>query len=355
MKEVVRALSLLGLRELVAEFGGDLDALAREAGLELDDLNEPEKLIPARKAHELVNFAAARLGRKDLGLLWGARSDPSRLGPLYVAVANAQTGRQALELVANFLHVNFPTGSVFLKKLPGRPHDFLGVRSYLRNPPPLAHFHERRVGSLHVVLKLVCGPGYGPHQVWFSHEQLSSMPAYQRVFGVRPLFGMKENGLVIARSVLDAVRPSANRQVREMAVAYLKAHAPAADASITAETRYVTEVLMRSSLCTVTEAARVLGLHQRSLQRRLRDEGTSFEEVRDGVRRDMARALLADPSLPITDIGLQLHYANASAFSRSCQRWFGRSPSAERERQLRASRRPDQAKTRSTSLFGTGH
>ncbi len=344
MKEAVRALTLLGLRELVAEFGGDLDVLAAEVGIGPDELRDPQRLVQSRKVHELINLAAARLGRKDLGLLWGARSDPSRLGPLHVAVANAQTGRQAIELVATFLHVNFPTGAVTLKKLPGRPQDFLGVRSYLQNPPPLAQFHERRVGSLHIVLKLVCGAGYGPAEVWFSHQQLSPMAAYMRVFGVRPSFGMKENGLVIARSVLDAVRPSANRQVRDMAIAYLKANAPAPDATITAEARYVTEILMRSSLCTVTDAARVLGLHQRSLQRRLRDEGTSFEELRDGVRRDMARILLADLSLSITDIGLQLHYANASAFSRSCQRWFGRSPTAERERQRRGGRRQERSR-----------
>ncbi len=355
MKEAVRALSLLGLRELVAEFGGDIEAFAREVGIEPGGLSEPERLIPASKAHELVNLAAARLARTDLGLLWGARSDPARLGPLYVAVANAQTGRQAVELVASFLHVNFPTGSVFVKKLAGRRHEFLGIRSYLKNPPPLAQFYERRVGSLHVILKQVCGQEYKPDEVWFSHDRLSPMTAYQQVFGVRPLFGMKENGLVIARSVLDAVRPEANRQVREMAIAYLKAHAPVADRSMAAEARYVIEILMRTSFCTVKEVARTLGVHQRNLQRQLKAEATTFETVRDEVRCEMARTLLGDPSISITDVGLQLHYANASAFSRSCQRWFGRSPSAERRFQSRPGRSQPRARNHSSRPVGTGH
>ena len=227
MREVVRALTLMGLDELVSELGGDLGKYADQIGFDLTSITYPERFVPARKVHELTNFAAGQLKRRDLGLLWGARSNPARLGPLHVALTSAQSGRQALSLIARFLHVNFPTGAVILKSLRGG-RELIAVRSLLRHPPPLTQFYERRVGSLHAILKLVCGRDYQPEEVWFTHEQNAALSAYLRVFGVRPSFGMPDNGLVIARSVLDAVRPAANDQVREMAVSYLRSQAPPA-------------------------------------------------------------------------------------------------------------------------------
>lgn len=347
MTELVRALTLLGLRELVLEFGGKPHALARKAGLDPRVFDQPERLISARKAHTIVNLAADEIGRCDLGLIWGARSDPSRLGPLHVALANAETGREALQLVARFLHLNFPLGAVRLTKRSGRKQYLITIRSYLQDPPPMVQFYERRVGSLHVVLKLVCGQRYRPDEVWFRHEQLSPDAAYRRVFGTLPRFGMPEDGLVIARSTLDAVRPNANLQVREMAVAYLQQQSPQPVRSRAEETRRIVEALIRSSTCTIAEAARAMGIHPRTLQRDLKQDSVTFEIIRDDVRRAMARQLLADKSQSITQIGLQLHYATPSAFTRSCRRWFRASPSAMRKALLSPPSRPGARKTAS--------
>lgn len=338
MRELVRALSLLGLPELVSELGGNLREIARDVNFDLSVLAAPDRLVSARKAHELVNHAAARLGRPDLGLQWGARSDPSRLGPLFVAVAHAATGRDAVDMIARFLHLNFPLGGVFLEKLPRR-RELLTVRSYIADPPLLIQFYERRVASLHVLVKHVCGAGYGPDEVWFSHDQLSPMSVYERVLGVRPRFGMNKNGLVIASARLDAIRPTANRQLREMAVAYLHQSAPPPGVSDAAKVRHLIETLMQTSDCDVATTARAMGLHQRTLQRRLSAQDITFEALKDDVRRSLSKVLLKDPAISITEASFRLHYASTSAFSRSCQRWFGVSPTQLRRKLQRRSRR----------------
>jgi AraC-like DNA-binding protein len=330
--------TLLGLRELVSDLGGDLEAYAREVGIDLTVTRAPDLFLSSRKVHELVNVAAERLKRKDLGLLWGARSDPARLGPLHVALVNAASGREALELIVRFLHINFPTGSVTLRPMAGGQREFIGVRSALPRPPSLIQFYERRVGSLHVLLKTVCGPAYRPDEVWFTHERQSSFAAYQNVFGIRPSFAMPENGIVVSRRVLDAARPATNSQVREMAVSFLKTHAPPADTSMTSEARYMVGILMRSSNCTSSQSARALGMHPRTLQRRLQKENASFEAIKDEVRRNMASEMLADPSMPLTSIAHHLHYANLSAFSRRCRTWFGKPPTLVRRGLLRRSK-----------------
>ena len=90
------------------------------------------------------------------------------------------------------------------------------------------------------------------------------------------------------------------------------------------------------------------------LQRDLRLEGFTFENIRDDVRRAMARQMLADTSQSITEIGMQLHYATPSAFTRSCRRWFRASPSAMRKTLLSQPGRQGGRKTTSSMRKSSG-
>lgn len=74
------------------------------------------------------------------------------------------------------------------------------------------------------------------------------------------------------------------------------------------------------------EAAEYFRVSERTLQRRLAESGTSLNEVRDEVRRDLADKLLTETSLSATEIAQRLGYSAASAFTRSMIRWFGKTP-----------------------------
>src|SRR4029453_11962838 len=64
----------------------------------------------------------------------------------------------------------------------------------------------------------------------------------------------------------------------------------------------------------------------RTLQRRLRAEGLVFERLFDDVRREQAIPLLADPTLPVSDVAGLLGYVEQSSFSHAFRRWTGMSP-----------------------------
>jgi AraC-like DNA-binding protein len=76
--------------------------------------------------------------------------------------------------------------------------------------------------------------------------------------------------------------------------------------------------------------ARPLGLSERTLQRRLRDEGTTFGALVDDVRLELARMYLGDPELAIFEVAFLLGYSEPSAFNRAFRRWTGASPSEHR-------------------------
>jgi AraC-like DNA-binding protein len=99
-----------------------------------------------------------------------------------------------------------------------------------------------------------------------------------------------------------------------------------ADASFCAAVRRRVALELASGSVTALRTAEELGTSERTLDRRLSAEGTSFRELLDGVRLEMAGRYLRDPRLSLAEIAFLLGYSEASAFHRSFKRWTGRTP-----------------------------
>lgn len=91
--------------------------------------------------------------------------------------------------------------------------------------------------------------------------------------------------------------------------------------------------------CSVDEAAALFGIHRRTLHRRLKREGVTFDALVEDVRADLAQELLAARNTRLSEIAGTLGYADVSAFSRAFRRWFGTTPA--RWRSEGGSRRSD--------------
>jgi AraC-like DNA-binding protein len=90
-------------------------------------------------------------------------------------------------------------------------------------------------------------------------------------------------------------------------------------------------VLMGEEL-NLRNLAELLYISERSLQRRLTESGTSFRQLQEETRFDLARQLLHETQDSVTEIGFELGYSNPANFTRAFQRWAGVSP--RRYRQL---------------------
>jgi AraC-like DNA-binding protein len=90
--------------------------------------------------------------------------------------------------------------------------------------------------------------------------------------------------------------------------------------------------LIESGQCNNERICEALGLHPRTLHRRLKAEGKAFESIKDDVRRDVALRYLQETDHSLTFIAEKLGYAEQSVLTRSCLRWFSTSPSQLRMR-----------------------
>jgi len=82
---------------------------------------------------------------------------------------------------------------------------------------------------------------------------------------------------------------------------------------------------------TVSEIAKQFNMHERTLNRHLKEEGTSFRKEFDSIRYKTAKQLLANTSMPLSKISTALGYSDSTAFAHAFKRWSGHSPRSWRE------------------------
>jgi AraC-like DNA-binding protein len=351
MRTIIRAASWKGFRELVEELGGSADEILAAAHVDATLLNQPDRYLPLRLLIDTLNIAAERLERSDFGLLWGSRLDVSMLGALAIAITNAPTAREALDIATRFLHTHSPAIALTVSPLPNPARDFVRLDTTIGAGVRADQYHERTLAITFRALQQICGPGFRPVETWFAHARQSPMAAYRRVFGAAPLFGKTMMGLVVDRAVLDAPRSGLSPQLRDIAETFLRSLGPPRDDTVTARVASIVRGLRGGPDSSAAQAALALGMHERTLQRRLKAEGTTFEVIRDTVRRDIAESLLAQ-NVALSQIAFALDYSDLSAFSRSSRRWFGRSPSAHRAELLKRTIQPPPRSPRRTRSRG---
>jgi AraC-like DNA-binding protein len=80
-----------------------------------------------------------------------------------------------------------------------------------------------------------------------------------------------------------------------------------------------------------SRSAAQLGMSERTLQRRLQEEGTSHQEILDKTRRYLARESLRSTRVPLTEVAAQLDFSGPGTFFRACRKWEGMTPGQYRE------------------------
>ncbi|AZC18394.1 hypothetical protein C4K40_3006 [Pseudomonas sp. CMR5c] len=163
----------------------------------------------------------------------------------------------------------------------------------------------------------------------FRHESLQSATHYSRQFGSAPIFAASFNRLTLASDCL--LQPLCGASPGLHAQARLLLEKRVQRQGLRGRLEQVVEVMVKQHPATsLLDVCERLGLEPRSLQRRLKEEGVTFNEVHARSRFYMARLLLSDPGIDIESIAEKLGFADRHSFSRSFSKWAGISPSRYR-------------------------
>jgi AraC-like DNA-binding protein len=330
MAAMVRAQAVRGYRGLVTELGGDPARLLRAAKIKSAVCDQSAALISFGAMIQLLERSARDLDCPDFGLRLAERQDIGILGPLAVAMRSSATVGEAMRCASKYLYVYNPAIGFSVQAHDGEDQALLAFEILSNHEPHCTQMIEHGVGITGRILHMLTAERGHLQRVWLPHHAIASRATYRRHLRAPVEFEAPLAALTIARDDLDLPLGEHNEELHSRAVDFLTAQFPARHLSFLVQVRQAIERLLGTGACGYSDVAEALALHPRTLQRRLRDEGTTFEDLKDEARRDLAQRYLAHPDVPLAQITALLDYSEQSALTRSCHRWFHATPSAVR-------------------------
>src|SRR6201989_2516674 len=153
---------------------------------------------------------------------------------------------------------------------------------------------------------------------------------WETAFGCPVHFGAAAFVIELPLSALDIPFPTSDPTVGEMCERMVAQLAAEQGGCITARVRQALMQLISKGDPRRELVAATLCMSERTLQRRLTEEGTSFIELVDDTRRELAQRYFVNGAYSPTEMSFALGFSDPSNFYRACKRWFGRTPNTLR-------------------------
>lgn len=331
MIPALRALEALG--DDVARRASELGvSILAAAGVAIDGMRDPLQRVPHATAVELLEVAVELSGDPGFALRAGNAVARGDFGVYQLLGSSAPTLRDSLVLSERYIGLLHDGSQVALVE--GRDD----VRWEQRVVPHLvspAAVNEYVTAAFAAAARENIGLDARPLAVWQMHEAPRDprrLAAYEEVFRAPVRFGAERNALVMPRGALDLRLRHADPALRRVLTRYadeLLRRLPRVGSTVERARAFVRKNLARDASLGALAAS--LHMSESSVQRRLKEHGTSHSEIVDAVRRELAAELLEGGELNVSEIAFRLGFSHRPAFHRAFRRWFGAAPKAHAE------------------------
>jgi AraC-like DNA-binding protein len=334
MTLLIRSTALEGYAPLAQACGIDVEKALQRVHLAPEILQNQATFISYVAVIRLLEYSASEGQCPDFGLRLAVRQDRSFSGPLTVLMRHADTLGQALEVGSKNLFVLSPTVR-FEQVASSDSHQWTDLRVSIQAPARNPHVQslEQALVFMAQVLRDLSQGQVRPAVALLPHPQLGALASYTAALGCDCQFKAPYAALRIRSKDLEMALPERNPLMLQMAQDYIHQNFGAPRRLVTESVRGSILALLPNEGAPLTQIAKHLGVHSKTLQRRLREEGTQFDELLDDVRRDQFERLIAqNHASNLAQIALMLGYTEQASLTRSCRRWFQCSPSEMRRK-----------------------
>ena len=276
----------------------------------------------------LHNRVASEFRDPTLGLQLGACVHPSHFGALGYAFLASSSLRTAFYRSRRFLRMVHARLVARIDESPGQ----FRLAWDLNAPVPFPHeFAESRLAAALTLGRMNFGKELRPLDVSLSRKQPDYPTPWEQFLGCPVRFGGEDDFIIFAEKDVNRVLTASNRELVRMHEEAAERHLRSMDRSgLAYRARAVLVQELPTGRVTEEALAERLNMTQRTLQRRLREEGETFRSLLARVRKNLAEHYVQEPDYRITEIAFLLGFSDSSAFSRAYRDWFGESPTMTR-------------------------
>lgn len=323
MKPYVRGGVLEHFAPSVTALGGDPAALLQAADVAPEVLTVPGIFLPYASYLKLMDLAARETGAPHFGLLMARSGNAETLGTLGIIMTQAETVGAAWDTLIQYYRIHDTYGRVRLYRYPDTAMISYALPRY--DQPGTRQVCDVAAEITCNIMRRFCGSGFRCTAVNFPYPQPCDTHPYAALGAEQLGFGASAVELhfpaVEMQRSLHGVSEELRRALDELVIAQSGRETSAAR---------LVEDRVRSLLsagdCTLVRVAETLAASPRTLQARLAEEDTSFREILERVRREIATYHLRRGDMQLTQLAMVLGYSELSAFSRSFRGWYGVSP-----------------------------
>lgn len=323
--------------------GLDTEAFCRFAGFDASVLASADARIPGDELERLTNAAARFSGDEFFGLHQGQLMEFADMGVLGYVMMHSRTIADALaayrrynDILCSGFNLDWETGG-----------GMAAIRLYRPDGAPLSrHCAEDMAGSLLRLIGKLANRPVPLRKAGFMHGEPGDTAPYLPVFGIYPTFGEREHALYVDEETLnysvmysDPKLLSIFEELARETLDGLRRTEPEGG-RMTERVEQWIRACMPVQYPSLRQTADHFEMSVRTLQNRLKQEGTTFSDAANRVRKEIAMACLGQEKFTVGDIAYALHFSEPSAFQNAFKKWTGMSPGQYRTKNMKIGTNP---------------
>lgn len=322
---LVRSGAIDGFERLISDLGANPVELLAEVGLSQAQLRNPNTYVSYSRIADLLEIAATACDEPLLGLLLSERQTSTVLGELPMMLSQQSTLQEALDNIGKYLYLHARGAHINL--VPRGDDIQLQLVLEVSSARGLFQLVQMSAGQLaNFVAELLALQNPTFPILLRQNQPLSRGSRLSERVLSRLDFDARIDGIHIPKKWLKRKPHYDEEALRSHFRNYMQTLQQRYPDNLQDQVRDIISQILPSGECNIERVAATLDLHPRVLQKRLQKLGSSYVQLLQETRREIAEQHLRHKSMTVTDLALNLGYAEVSVFSRNFKQWTGMSP-----------------------------
>ena len=325
----VRIATLTALPAVLKQLGFDPVVVLAEMGFKLSLFDNPENLISYARRSELIQHCVNKTGCAHLGHLIGKRTGLSSFGLVGLLIQQSPDVSTALHSFVRYAHLHVRGGVVYMEERDGTV--FLGYSIIQSGVRAIEQIEDGAVAIIFNILRELCGVEWQPLSAHFAHRKPKDTRPFRQFYKVPLNYDGEKSGILFSASSLHKPVMGSNPEQRRLIQKQVNQLENLFSDDFAEQVRRVLHPALLTQQATIDQVAALFSIHQRTMNRRLHACGINFQELANQSRFEIAKQLLENSSMQLSQIAEILDYSGISAFGRAFRGWSGTTPSLWRE------------------------